>query len=208
MRAVDWKPVAAEITHVDRGTATFSYIWEERRYLSSRIGTFKPGGSTDLDDWEDRMDRQLSDAVAEKKPVTAYVNPADPAEAMLDREIRWKFVLVIAGISFASFMAGAIAFVGIGAKAVGWRSRGAGVPLLKPRAREALTQWGVALLWNAFMVPISLVVIPDMLEKGAWFPVVLLAIFLLLGLVIAWAALSTTWSVLREGSPFNARAAA
>jgi hypothetical protein len=207
MRARDWTPVPAEIMHVDAGTATFGYLWQERRYVSDRVGTFKPGGSTDLDDWEDRMDRLLSQAVTEKRPVTAYVNPQDPAEAMLDREIRWKFVLLIAGISFASFMAGVIACVAIGAKAIGWQARGAGVPLLKPRAREALMQWGLALLWNAFMIPVSLVVIPEMLEKGEWFPVVLLSIFTLLGLLIAWGAMNTTWSVFREGSPFNARAA-
>ena len=106
LRARDWVPVEANITHVDTGTATFAYYWQEKRYVSDRVGTFKPGGSTDLDDWEDRMDRLLSEAVEQKKPVTAYVNPKDPAEAILDREIRWKFVMVIMGVSFAAFMGG------------------------------------------------------------------------------------------------------
>ena len=207
LRARDWVPVEADIAHVDTGTATYVYYWQEKRYASDRVGTFRPGGSTDLDDWEHRMDKMLSEAVEQKKPVTAYVNPTDPAEALLDREIRWKFVLVIMGISFASFVGGLVAFVLIGRNAFGWRQSFAGVPLLKPRAREALMQWGVALVWNGFMLPLSLVVIPEMWQKGEWFPVILLSIFLFVGLMIAWGALNTTVSVLREGSPFNARAA-
>lgn len=123
LRARDWVPVQASITHVDTGTATFAYSWQDRRYHSDRVGTFKPGGSTDLDDWEERMDKLIGDAVDAKKPVTVFVNPADPAEAMLDREIRWKFVLVIMGVSFVSFAAGSIAFVGIGRSAIRWRRR-------------------------------------------------------------------------------------
>ena len=207
LRAREWVAVDADIGHVDRGTATFTYYWQERRYASARVGTFKPGGSTDLDDWEERMDKLLSDAIAEKKPVTAYVNPADPEEAMLDREIRWKFVLVIMGISLASFVGGLIAFVAVGRNAIGWQSSGAGVPWLKPRAREALMQFAVALVWNGFMIPLALVVVPEMWEKGEWFPVVLLSFFAIVGLLILWGALSTMFAVLRDGSPFNARTA-
>src|SRR5688572_8109664 len=110
LRSRDWAPVEAEIRHVDTGTATYSYWWQERQYVSDRVGTFAPGGSTDLDDWDERMDQLLSEAVAEKKPVTAYVNPHHPDEALLDRQIRWKFVLVIMGISLASALGGLIAF--------------------------------------------------------------------------------------------------
>jgi hypothetical protein len=207
LRARDWVPVEADITHVDTGTATFAYYWHENRYFSDRVGTFRPGGSTDLDDWEDRMDRRLAEAVEQKKPVTAYVNPKNPAEAMLDREIRWKFVMVIMGISFAAFIGGLVAFVLIGRNAIGWRQRGGGVPLLKPRAREALTQWVVALVWNGFCLPLAIFVIPDLWAKGEWFPVILLGLFAAVGLLIAWGALLTTVSVFRDGSPFNARTA-
>ena len=207
LRARDWVPVEADVTHVDTGTATYVYYWQERRYAADRVGTFRPGGSTDLDDWEHRMDRMLSEAVEQKKPVTAYVNPKDPAEAILDREIRWKFVLVILDISFVAFVGGLAAFVLIGRDAVGWRSSGAGVPWLKPRARLALLQGGVAFVWNGLMIPLALVFLPDVWEKRDWIPVVLLSVFLLLGLLIAWGALNTTVSVFRDGSPFNARTA-
>jgi hypothetical protein len=208
LRAGDWAPVEAEIKHADAGTATYSYWWQERRYVSDRVGTFAPGGRTDLDDWDEHMDKLLSDAVAEKKPVTAYVNPRDPEEALLDRQIRWKFLLVIMGLSLASAAGGLTAFVAIGRDAIGWQSRGAGVPLLKPRAREALFQWAVGVVWSGTSFPIAIVAMPEMWDKGEWFPVILLAIFPFFGLLILWSAVSSTLATFREGSPFNARTAA
>jgi hypothetical protein len=207
LRARDWVPVEAEITHVDTGTAAYAYYWGETRYTADRVGTFAPGGSTDLDDWEERMDAMLSEATEKKKPVTAYVNPKDPAQAILDREIRWKFVLVIMGISFASFSGGLVAFVVIGRNAIGWRSSGGGVPLLKPRAREALTQWAIAAVWNGFTLPVATFAVPDFWRSGEWFPVIVLVLFAGIGLLILWSALQSTVAVLRDGSPFNARTA-
>src|SRR5687768_1009315 len=78
LRSRDWVPVEAQIRRVDVGSATYSYWWQERQYVSDRVGTFAPGGSTDLDDWDARMDKLLSEAVAQEKPVTAYVNPRHP----------------------------------------------------------------------------------------------------------------------------------
>lgn len=207
-RARSWVPVEAEITHVDVGTATYRYWWVEQRFTSDRVGTFAPGGGTDLDDWDERMDQMLSEAVAEKKAVTAFVNPGNPAEALLDREIRWRFVLVIMGISFASTVGGLAAFVMIGRNAIGWRSRWAGVPLLKPRAREALLQWTVGTAWTGVSLPIALLATPELWDRGEWFPVILLAIFPTFGLLILWSALHSTLAAMREGGFFNARTAA
>ena len=214
-RAQDWVKVKADITFVDVGTASYKYEFQGRKYASDRVGTFSLGGSTDLDDWEDRMDAMLSSAVAEKRPVTAYVNPDNPRQAMLDREIRWRFVLVLMAIAMAFTVGGLFAFVAIGRKALpgrgaySWSGRGsgAGVPWLKPKAREALTQWGVGLVWNLFAVPIGVLAIPDMWQKGEWFPILLLLLFPFIGLLILWAALRSTVACFREGV-FNARSAA
>lgn len=207
LRARDWVKVKADITHVDTGTVTFAYVFQDRKYVSDRVGTFAPGGSTDLDDWEDRMDAMISTAVAEKRPVTAFVNPDRPAEAMLDREIRWKFVLVLMGISFAAAVGGLVAFFAIGRKALGGKSSGGSVPWLRPRAREAVTQWLVALVWNGVSLPIALVAIPDLWRSGDWFPIVLLLLFPAIGLLILWSALRSTAASFGEGI-FNERSAA
>ena len=207
LRARDWVKVKADIGHVDTGTATFTYEFQGRRYVGDRVGTFRPGGSTDLDDWEDRMDALLSEAVRDKKPVTVFVNPENPAEAMLDREIRWRFVLVLGGIAAAFAGGGLLAFVMIGRKAVGWESSGAGVPWLKPRAREALMQWGVGLVWNLIMLPVALIAIPGFWEEGEYVPILIVAVIAGFGLLILWSALHSTAASAREGF-INARSAA
>lgn len=207
LRARDWVPVEAQVTHVDTGTATFVYEFNERKHAGDRVGTFPLGGSTDLDDWEERMDARLSDAIGNKGLVTVFVNPANPAEAMLDREIRWLFVLVITGVALAFTAGGLFAAVAIGRQAFGWEASGAGVPWLKPRAREALFQWGVGLVWNLVMLPAALIGIPRLWESGEYLAVGIVGILAAFGLLILWSALHSTAAVLREGSPFNARTA-
>jgi hypothetical protein len=136
-RARDWVPVEARVTHVDKGTATFAYEFNERKHAADRAGTFWLGASTDLDDWEERMDALLSDATRNEKPITVFVNPADPAEAMIDREIRWRLVLVLMGVALAFTAGGLFASVAIGRQAFDWQGGGAGVSSLKPRRRTA-----------------------------------------------------------------------
>ena len=206
-RASGWVPTEARITHVDAGQVAYTYEWQERRYTGDRAGTFVFGGTSEIDDWDDRIEALISKARSEESPVTVYVNPSDPAESMLDREIRWKLLLVFLPFAVGFTGAGVFAFVMIGRKALGWKESYAGVPLLRPRAREALTQWAVGLAWNCAALPIAVIAIPEFWDKGEWFPLVMCAIFPLFGLLILWSALLATVAVLREGSPFNARTA-
>jgi len=210
LRAQGWVEVPARIESVDVGRATFSFDWNGRRMFSDRVGTFVLGGSSEVDDWDDRMDARITAAVEGRTTTPAWVNPANPSEATLDREIRWKLFLVLFGVGavFSALGIG-LAFV-IGRKAFGFpKGSGAhaGVPLLKPRAREALVQWGVAFAWNALSIPLAAVALPDLFEKKEWFPVFMLALFPAIGLAILWSAISSTVQVLRDGSPFNARTA-
>ena len=207
MRAKSWVAVPATVTHVDTGQVGYSYEWQGARHAGTRPGTFVVGGRAEVDDWEDRIGAMLSRAMGEEAPVTVYVNPGDPRESMLDREIRWKLLAIFLPFGVGFTAGGLVAGFLIGRAAFGWKETGGGVPLLKPRAREALTQWTVALVWNACTLPIALVAIPDLWASGEWFPIVLLLIFPFVGLLVLKSAVQSTAAVLREGSPFNARTA-
>lgn len=207
VRARDWTPVQARISHVDTGQVAYIYEWQGKKYAGDRAGTFVLGGTSEVDDWEDRMDRMISAAIAERLSVTAYVNPGNPAESMLNREIRWKLLAVFLPFAVGFTAAGLVTGFMLGRKAIGWRQSGAGVPLLKPKAREALMQWTVGLVWNAVSLPIALIAIPDFWAQGEWFPIALLAIFPCIGILIVWGAVNTTLAMVRDGSPFNARRA-
>ena len=206
-RTSSWVATPATITHVDTGQVAYSYEWQERRYTGDRAGTFVLGGSSGVDDWDDRMEELISKARSEERPVSVFVNPSNPAESILNREIRWKLLVVFVPFAVGFTGVGLFAFVMIGGKALGRKETYAGVPLLRPRAREALTVWAVGLGWNSVMLPIAVLAIPEFWSKGEWFPVVLCSFFLLVGLLILFSALTVTVAVLGEGSPFNERTA-
>lgn len=206
-QAEKWVKVQAKLLRWDEGEAAYSYVWQEREYVGTRVGTFVLGGSSEVDDWEARIDARLTDAIAEKKPVMALVDPENPAESLLDGEIRWKLLLIFLPLAIAFGGAGLAAGWMLGRKAIGWEGSYAGVPLLKPRTREALTAWAVALAWNGLSLPIAILAIPDLYARGEWLAVALVSIFPALGALILWGALASTMRAIRDGNPFNARSA-
>jgi hypothetical protein len=214
LRAEDWVRVKARVRHVDAGTVTYDYEWQGRKYAGDRAGTFVLGGNSDVDDWDDRMEAAIVAAQQGERPLMVYVNPEDPSESMVNNEIRWKLLAVCLpfALGFGGGGLAAVFFIGRNAlprpKPGSWRSgrTSAGVPWLKPRTREALWQWAVGIVWNGVAIPIALVAIPGLWASGEWFPIVLLAIFPLIGLLILWSALGSTLAAFREGL-FNSSAA-
>ena len=206
LRAQDWVRTRAQVQHVDHGSVTYTYEWQGKRYSGDRAGTFILGGTSDVDDWDDRMEAAIRAAQQEEKPFTVFVNPENPSESMANNEIRWKLLAIALpfGIGFGG--GGLAAFILIGRSALPKKQRSAlgggssaGVPMLKPRTREALWQWAVAAVWNGVAFPIALIALPEMWEKREWFPVILLSIFPLVGMLILWSALGSTVNAFRDG---------
>ena len=88
-RARDWTPVPAEAT-ADEG---FRYEWKGRTYTSWRLTPLAVGES-DVDG-SDKVLERLAQARNNGKPITVYVNPNDPEEAMADRSVPWMFVVAM-----------------------------------------------------------------------------------------------------------------
>jgi hypothetical protein len=123
----------------------------------------------------------------------------------MNREIRWPLVLVLCLPFALGFGAGAaFALWLIGANALGIGSNG---PILKSQVSAALKQWGFTLVWNSIAFPIAVFAIPSLWQEGEWFPVILLALFPLIGLLVLWSALVSTFQALRQGNPFAPRTA-
>jgi len=206
MRAKDWVKVRADVRNVGEGSVTYAYDWQGRKYTGDRVGTWALGGSSELDDWEDRMDAMLTAAQNDKKPITIFVNPENPSESLMNREIRWPLVLVLCLPFAMGFGAGAaFALWLIGTKALGIGANG---PILKEQVRSALKQWGFALVWNSIAFPIAVFAIPAAWREGEWFPVILLAIFPFFGVLMLWSALASTVRALMQGNPFATAARA
>ena len=201
-RAPGWPQVPATIQSVgDAGSVTYTYEYQGVKYTSDRLGTFWLGGSAD-DEWDQRMASKLESALTAGTPVMAYVNPEQPREARLDTEIRWKLLMFCLPFALGFGGVGLGGFFFMLVKALGLDSIST-QPMLKPKSREMLTQWFFGGLWNAVAMPIAFLFIPEMWAKGEWFPILFVAIFPVIGVLILWGALITTWHVIRGGNPFN-----
>jgi hypothetical protein len=201
-RAPDWPQVPATVLGIGEGGASYTYEYLGKKYTSDRLGSFWVGGTSDVDDWDARMGSKLTAALESGKPLTAFVNPGNPRDAMLDHELRWKLLLFFVPFALGFGIVGVAGFLFFVVKALGLERRSS-QPVFKPKTREMFTQWGFGILWNAISVPIALLAIPEMWAKGEWFPVILISIFPLIGALVVWGALITTWHVIRAGNPFN-----
>jgi hypothetical protein len=195
-RAESWVRVKADVTQA-KGDVSYTYIWQGKPYVGSRIGTFVLGGTSQVDDWEARIDERVREATDKGKPITVWVNPENPSESMLDREIRWKLLAI--------FVPFALGFGGVGLVVGGmmlWNALGLPTLKLKETPKQLLTTGGFALLWNGIIWPIALVLLPGAWEEGEWFPVIIVGFFALLGLLMIWSVVILFFKVLFGGNPF------
>jgi len=204
VRAEDWVLVKADVT----GPASYRYVFDGRTYDSSRLGTLRIGGTTNVDDFDERVAGMLAAGREAKRPVTVFVNPDDPSEAMVDRAIRWPLMIFLTPFALA------FGAVGLGAL---WMVRriftepDADPPGAKGRARKPPSQaaanaasgagglWFFALMWNAISFPAAALAIPQGLAEGEW-GVLFVLLFPLIGIGVLWAAIAATVERLRRGS--------
>jgi len=111
-RARSWVPVEATLLSVDldrsygarRPTthevrARYRYAVDGRTYEADRVALDR--GKDNVGDYQTRMHAWLEEQARRMRTVTAWVDPADPAQAILDRDMRWgllAFKAVFAGV--------------------------------------------------------------------------------------------------------------
>lgn len=134
----DWQPVTARVesTQLDRsqsdGTttyrvrATYHYRFGGRRFRGTRVGISR--GFDNIGDYHRRMHDRLDQARRRGTPVTAWVNPEQPNETVLDRSLRWGRLAMAAAFP--------LAFGGFGAGLLVWLSRNKAAQARLQRARQ------------------------------------------------------------------------
>lgn len=192
MRAQDWILVKADITNYGQGNITYRYKLGEQEYTGRRAGTFLLGGVENI---TDVMYDRVQQAYADKKPLTIYVNPDNPSESVIDRNVNYKGLLL-----FLPFMLG-FGGVALGALIIGIRDL---LPESEARRRQKakgeamnglVALWIFAFVWNAMAIPVSLVFVPEAIYEGEYLKLLLLA-FPLVGLLILWGAIHGTWKAI------------
>ncbi len=73
-----------------QATAEYTYRFGDRQYTGHRVGI--SGGSDNIGSYQQDVHRQLSAHQVSGRTFRCYVNPENPAEAILFRDLRWEVV--------------------------------------------------------------------------------------------------------------------
>ena len=192
-RAEEWVGVRANVLAFGRGNVDYTYAFRGKEYRGDRLGVNPIGGTDNVDSWHDDMYSMLSEAQAQKKPITVWVNPDNPAESMVDRTIRWK--LLVFALPFALGFGG----VGLGALYMFFRTLARSSeeverqpdPLASANEKSSglLGLWIFTFFWNVIAMPISILVVPDAVANGEW-AALLVLLFPLIGVLMLWGAIA------------------
>ena len=110
-----WPQVQARLLEADLSTsrgddsdsykviARYSYRYQMVDYTSERVAIM--GGSDNIGRFQQHLAAELTAALRDQRPVPAWVNPNNPSDAVLNRDMRWNllgfkmiFVLVFGGV--------------------------------------------------------------------------------------------------------------
>lgn len=208
LEAKSWQQVRAElIDHdlvTDRGddsttyqaTARFRYDYLGQRFNSSNVSF--ASGSDNIGSYHQDMNAQLSRVARGATPLMVWVNPDNPSEAVIDREIRWGL------LAFKSMFLFLFGGIGLGGLYAMYRFRNLGDVLpdadpSKPWTNYA--EWnkatlisdtrmgnkvmlGLAVFWNLISWPALFAVVKPVSngEYGALF----VLIFPIVGVGLIW----------------------
>lgn len=187
--------------------ARYTYRYEGTSYRSTKVGIH--GGSDNIGSYQERLAELLESHEASGEPYRAFVNPADPSEAILDRNLRVEklgffalFMVTFGGVGF-----GLIIFGFIGTRKVSQQqARQAENPdhpwlwredwerrTIQYTDRAGAIGWVIfAVLWNAVSSPI-LFVFQEEWEFGNH----MILIGLIFPLVGVWLAFKAVQAMLR-----------
>lgn len=209
-RAQGWVAVPAQVRSAEldrhrgddsttyKARASYDYTYQGRRYVGQRIGL--NGGSDNIGDWQRNTYGWLKQAKAQNRTIAAFVNPDNPAEAMLDRRIRWEmlgFQLIFVA-AFGGF-GGFIVYLSLRRDRDAELAEASTESLMAMSGRAHLISsggksgliavWAFAVIWNAISSPV-LFAVPSELDKGNH--------AILIGLLFsAVGALLLTWAIRR-----------
>jgi hypothetical protein len=215
-RMQEWLPVDGKLLHADlvtshsdgsttyRAEARYTYDVLGRQFWHDRIAI--NSGADNIGDFQEKLGRQLQALQRRSETVVVYYNPADPQDAVLNRDARWgllgfKLIFVLL-------------FGGVGAGIVYWGLRGKRI-IHTPEAKEKpwLSRpewhdgrirsgakggmygiWGFATFWNLISLPAAFQFM-DVWYKEGWIALVILLFPLVGAGLIYWAIkLTREWA--------------
>ena len=208
IKAASWEQIEADLIEYKlqtshstdsttyKATAKYSYYYLGQRYQSNRV-SFN-SGSDNIGSYHHDMNAELAQISRSSSPLLIWVNPENPAEAVIDKGVRWG---LFAFKSIFLLIFGGVGLIGL---YVMFRNRNAGDVLPSAELDKPWTQYsewnsatlysnaklgnrmmlGFALFWNLIAWPIALFSIEPILEGD--YAVLLVMLFPIVGLCIFW----------------------
>lgn len=193
-----------------RAEGAYSYAFGGKKYMGRQLGFDALGGADNVGDWQTSMAAFLEEAKRSGKSIPVYVNPDNPAEAVVDREVRWAMVLfmgafglIFGGVGIGALVAIGLIWLGKSATSAATRTRQANARAKAPAAASDAWKgagfiWVFAFFWNAISFPIAILALPEIIRDEEWVGLLVL-LFPLIGILVLWGAISTTIGLLRRG---------
>jgi hypothetical protein len=214
-RMQDWEPVAAQLIAAGYETragddsdtheayARYSYRYRGRDYEGDRVGL--QGGADNIGDYQVDTGNRLSAMRSRGEAVTAWVNPAAPAQSIIDRDIRWGLVgfKSIFLFVFGGFGLGLLVYTWTRPKATDpspaqyqdapWlRNDAWQTPEIRSGSRVAMWgAWAFAAFWNAISAVTPFIAYREVVDSQNHLALIAL-VFPLVGLwLLTWAVRRT-----------------
>ena len=211
--AQEWEEVPAKIIQAEfrdedsgEGTAywvkaEYEYRYRGQRYAGRRVSVH--GGSDNIGSFWRDVYRQLEECRRTGRPFRCYVNPAQPAQALLYRDLRWEMVVfhalltfIFAGGGFGLLIAAPFAFVGMRREETRaaahpgepwlWRADWARGEIRSPGKSLVVRSIVSTIAFNVLSVPFGVLILNDLVHSPH-FGALLAMIFPVCGLaLVAW----------------------
>lgn len=210
-----WQAVPAQVLSAelrqhhdsDGGTtyevrARYRYEIAGTRYEGERVG-LDARGADNVTDWHQQWHRRLQEALSRNQPVTVWVNPAQPAQSLIDPEIRWSlqvfrlpFAFVFTGVGLVAAWVFVQLLLGRGRKDLAPQPGGdatvsgaaAGAPnSLRGKAAGA---WLFALFWCGIAFPMAVLIWSRDTASG-WVKA-FISVFVVVGVLLLYFAVGQT----------------
>ena len=179
--------------------AEYTYVVGGRSYTSDRVSV--SGGTDNIGSYHQDIGRELSGAIASGQPIRVWVNPDDPAEAVIDRGLRWGLIgfKSIFLLVFGGFGGGLLFFTWTAAAEKdktdpqftdtpwllddAWQT-----PDIRSSSKASMVGvWIFAAFWNLISAPLPFILYDEVLNKQNYIALVGL-LFTAVGIgLIAWA---------------------
>ena len=192
--------------------ARYRYEFAGEVHESTRVGLDLGTGADNIGPWHQQWHERLRAARDGELRLLAWVNPRHPEQAVLDRQLRWRLLLVLTPFALVFPLVGLGLIVGCasalraqfqtagrapgkGSEARPAQGLSSATALLTPRHR-ALAHWLVALFWCGIAFPVAGAFIDG--RTPIWVQL-FTSVFVVVGLFLLWEALRQTASAWRYG---------